>query len=486
MEEAFKDKIAPERWMWCVINNLERFNDRPEYILDLIKKYNRLIDHPSLAHFSNVLNAIERAWKQDSKFPDIEKLKIDFRDIRAIQVTNDKFSMQIYDALVKYIEQEVLRQRVIDKFINRDNPDTEDLRKLSDEMNRFANRATKIPKETRESLVNLYEEYSAHFDGIKTYIQPVDDVIGVLGYQSLSVFAAPSGHGKSTFAMSVAYYNALSGKCVEYCSFEIPQNQMWFNIMSMDSEGTSNPLESYKIKGSELNSTEALGFKDRMNNFLDRLEVSGGGLYILDQTTAGINTYEGFCSTLEARAEERGRKADLIIVDNIDNFQMFRSYERDEIAKINNYIIGLDGFVKQYCDGAGTSMLLLSQVNRPAMKKLYTAANDDSKSTKIDVTCVQKYNALYEKPTCVMIGYADEAARGSGFMRIHPVKLRNRQVPETPIRVKVNYAYSKVLGSFEADKYKSQKDYEDKAQSCFGANYDETEENDINNILQED
>lgn len=486
MEEAFKDRVAPERWMWCVINNLEKFNDRPEYILELIRKYNQLKDHPSLAHFSNVLNAIERAWKQDSKFPDMEKLKIDFRDIRSIQITNDKFSMQIYDALIKHIEQEVLRQKVVEKFINQDNPDTEDLRKLSDEMNRFANRATKIPKETRESLVNLYEEYSAHFDGVKTYIQPVDDVIGVLGYQSLSVFAAPSGHGKSTFAMSVAYYNALSGKCVEYCSFEIPQNQMWFNIMSMDSEGTDNPVQSYKIKGSELSPEEAIGFKNRMNNFLDRMESCGGGLYILDQTTAGINTYEGFCSTLEARAEERGRKADLIIVDNIDNFQMFRSYERDEIAKINNYIIGLDGFVKQYCDGAGTSMLLLSQVNRPAMKKLYTAANDDSKSTKIDVTCVQKYNALYEKPTCVMIGYADEAARGSGFMRIHPVKLRNRQVPEIPIKVKVNYAYSKVLGSFEADKYKSQKDYEDNAKGCFGAQYDETTTNDINNILQED
>lgn len=484
MEEAFKDKIAPERWMWCVINNLEKFNDRPDYVLDLIKKFKLLKSHYMLEHFTNVLNAVEQEWKQNNKFPGMEKLKIDFRDIRAIVVTNDEFSMQIYDALMKYIEQEIIRQRLVEKIVDQDNPDIEDFRKLGDEMSKFANRAIKIPKETRESLVNLYEEYSAHFDGVKTHIQPVDDIIGVLGYQSLSVFAAPSGHGKSTFAMSTAYYNAMSGKCVEYCSFEIPQNQMWFNIMSIDSQGTDHPLQSYKIKGSDLTPEEALMFKDRMNGFLDRMETCGGGLYILDQTTAGINTFESFCATLEARAEERGRKADLIIVDNIDNFQMFRSYERDEVARINNYVISLDAYVKQYCDGAGTSMLLLSQVNRPAMKKLYTSANDDSRSTKIDVTCVQKYNALYEKATCVLVGFADESARASGLMRIHPVKLRNRQVPELPIKVKVDYSFSKVMGSFESTKYKNQKDYEESAKGCFGPKVDAATAADISSIVK--
>ena len=485
MEEAFKDNIAPVRWMWCVINNLQKFDDRPEFILDLIKKYKQLNDENILANFSNIILAIEKAWNQDNKFPDTEKLKIDFRDIRAIVVSNDKFSMQIYDALMKFIEQEVLKQRLIEKVVNPDNPNIDDLRRIADDLSKFANRSVKIPKETREALENLYETYSAHFDGVKTQIRPIDDVIGVLGYQSLSVFAAPSGHGKSTMAMSIAYYNALSGKCVEYCSFEIPRDQMWFNIISIDSEGTKQPLKSSKLKNSDLTPEEAVAFKERMHNLLNKLEETGGGLYVLDQTTAGINTFEGFCATLEARAEERGRKADLIIVDNVDNFQMFKSNERDEVSKINNYIIGLDAFVKQYCNGAGTSMLLLSQVNRPAMKKLYTSANDDSKSTKIDVTCVQRYNALYEKATCVLVGFADEAARASEIMRVHPVKLRNSQVPEEPIQVKVNYGFSKVMGTFESSKYKNQKEYEESAMNCFGPNVDKATADDIDDIVSD-
>ena len=52
-------------------------------------------------------------------------------------------------------------------------------------------------------------------------------------------------------------------------------------------------------------------------------------------------------------------------------------------------------------------------------------------------------------------------------MRIHPVKLRNTKVPEQPVRVKVNYEYSKVLGAFESTKYTDQQDYEQNAMSAF-------------------
>ena len=467
MEEQFKDKIAPVKWLWCIINNLQKFDNKPEYILELVKKFRALKEHYILDSFRNIIEAIDKEYKQYGKFPDVEKLKIDFRDIRAIVISNDKFSMQIYEALMKYIDQEILRQRITEKIVDPDNIDVEDIRRLSTEMSRFADRSTDIPKETKKSLIESYENYSASFDGIKTYIKPLDDVIGVLGYQSLSTFAAPTGHGKSTFAMSTAYYNVLSGKCVEYCSFEIPAIQVWFNMISMDTEGTTRPLPASKIKCSDLTSEEAEEYKEQMTEFLGKIKASGGYLSVMDQTTAGVNTFEGFCAKLEARAEERGRKADLIIIDNIDNFQIFRSNERDEVSKINNYIISLDAYAKNYCDGAGTAILLLSQVNRPAMKKLYNSANDDSKSVQIDVTCVQKYNALYEKSTCVLVGFADEAARSSGLMRIHPVKLRNTKVPEQPVRVKVNYEYSKVLGAFESTKYTDQQDYEQNAMNAF-------------------
>jgi hypothetical protein len=100
-------------------------------------------------------------------------------------------------------------------------------------------------------------------------------------------------------------------------------------------------------------------------------------------------------------------------------------------------------------------MLLLSQVNRPAMKKLGTPDKGNVKDTsvKIDVTCVQKYNALYEKATCVLVAFSDAATRARNIMRIYPVKLRNRPLPTRPVEVQVNFRYSKVIGDFPDKSY---------------------------------
>lgn len=231
---------------------------------------------------------------------------------------------------------------------------------------------------------------------------------------------------------------------------------MYFNIASIESEGhKGEEIAASDMKERALDEKGKELYKKYINEFMDRCSESGGYLNIIDQTSASINTFESLCNTLESIAEKRGKPADLIVVDNIDNFQTLRSSERDEATRINNYIVSLDAFSKTYCNGIGTSMLLLSQVNRPAMKKLNTPdkGNQKDNSVKIDVTCVQKYNALYEKATCVLVAFSDAATRARNMMRIYPVKLRNRPIPSRPVEVRVNFKYSKVLGDFPDKKY---------------------------------
>ena len=172
-----------------------------------------------------------------------------------------------------------------------------------------------------------------------------------MGYQSLSVLAAPSGHGKSTCALSIAYYNAIHGKVVDYLSFEVPKNHMYFNIASIESEGKEEgEIAASDLKERALDEKGKKLYRKYINEFMDKCSASGGYLNIIDQTTASINTFESLCNTLESIAEKRGRPADLIVVDNIDNFQTLRSSERDEATKINNYIVSLDAFSKTYCN----------------------------------------------------------------------------------------------------------------------------------------
>ena len=456
MNSTFAEKLTPTRCMWCVLNNLPKFDEKPDFILNLVEKWKELKDHDTLSSYLDLFLSVEKFYQENQKFPDSAWLKLVFKDNRPIQITNDEYSSTIYETLDKYIDQEILKEKLNKYVVRKDIPSVLDVRALAKEMLKYSDSNVEIPKETRQSLTEAYDLYEQNFQGIQTYIPALDEAIGVMGYQSLSVLAAPSGHGKSTCALYIAYYNAIHGKVVDYLSFEVPKNHMYFNIASIESEGREEgEIAASDLKERALDEKGKELYRKYINEFMDRCSASGGYLNIIDQTSASINTFESLCNTLESIAEKRGRPADLIVVDNIDNFQTLRSSERDEATRINNYIVSLDAFSKTYCNGNGTSILLLSQVNRPAMKKLSTPDKGNAKesSVKIDVTCVQKYNALYEKATCVLVSFSDAATRARNIMRIYPVKLRNRPLPTRPIEVHVKFKFSKVIGDFPDKNY---------------------------------
>jgi hypothetical protein len=233
MEQSFNEKLTPSRCMWCVLNNLPKFDDKPEFVLNLITKWKELKDHDTLSSYLELFTAVENFYNENQKFPDSAWLKIVFKGNRPIQITNDEYSSIIYETLDKYLDQEILKEKLMKYICKRDIPSVIDVRALGKEMIKYSDSNVDIPKETRKSLTEAYDLYEQNFQGIQTYIPALDDAIGVMGYQSLSVLAAPSGHGKSTTALSIAYYNAISGKVVDYLSFEVPKNHMYFNIASI-------------------------------------------------------------------------------------------------------------------------------------------------------------------------------------------------------------------------------------------------------------
>lgn len=449
MEQAFREKIMPTQWFWCILNNLDKFDNRPELMFDLIEKFKRIEDHRVLSTLRVIIEAIERGYHELGKFPDVAWLKLNFKGNIAIIISNDEFSMQMYDSLDRYLDQELLKQELNKNIVEEDNLDLDKVRELTKAMANYTDRSTEIAKSTRNKVRDLYNEYKKNFRGLRTWIKPVDDVIGVMGYKSLSVFAAPSGHGKSTFALSVAYYAAMNGAYVDYLSFEIPYDHAWFNIASLYSEDKDIKIKSSDLKECTTTEEQDEAYRTYVDEVMNHIASAGGYLNIVDQSKGSAPTFAELCARLEAMADERKRPADLIVIDNVDNFQVLKSSERDESTRINNYIVSLDSFCKEYHNGDGTAILLLSQVNRPAMKKLYTSDSEDSeRKVKIDVTCIQKYNALYEKATCVLVGYSDEVSRAQGTMKIYPVKLRNRAIPDKPITVSANFAFSKIRGEF--------------------------------------
>ena len=39
----------PTQWFWCILNNLDKFDSKPELMLELIEKFKKIEDHRVLS-----------------------------------------------------------------------------------------------------------------------------------------------------------------------------------------------------------------------------------------------------------------------------------------------------------------------------------------------------------------------------------------------------------------------------------------------------
>lgn len=456
MDREDEKRYTLDEYNWHLLNNLQEFNDKPELIVNLHKKMVQYLpEHTVLAKFYDFYQTAEEYYDKHRTFPDIQWFEVNYSKTNRLKRTEQEFSIQVFEDCKKLIDAEIIKDKC-KNIVNSITVDTTSLRTLTNLVSSYCDNADSIPMLSKNDIIGLYDDYSKTYSGISTGMRLLDEAIGVLGHKSLSVFGAPSGHGKSTFAISAAYNAVMAGHCVDYISYEVPKEHIWFNLVALHSSVLGAPLPSSDLKENKLEAEQKEVYRIVAKDLLQSIKDAGGYMNVVDQTSAAVDTFEGLCARIEGLATERidgdntfDRKADLIVVDNVDNFQVLRSSERDDMVKINNYIVKLDGFCKQYHHGDGCAILLLTQLNRGGLQKLQrveSSENQDEKATKVDVTAFQRFNALYEKATCCLIGYADAAMRASNKMSVYPVKLRNRPLPTNPILLYADYKYSMIGG----------------------------------------
>lgn len=444
-EKVFQADLA-----WTVLNNLEKFNDRPALVYTMKEKFDKVKDHTIYSMFIPLFTEAVAYHEIHGNFPDMDYLNKRLPEGRLIKITNEPFSMTMYEDLSMTLDYEYLIAKFNNTIGMSTRIDREQCLELSRDLANLASHNIEIPKMTKQKLIDSYEEYIKEYKGIKTGIRDLDEVIGDLPYRAVSCLAAPSGHGKTTLALTIAYNAAMQGYTVLYVSFEVTQLLLWFNLASIESSielNENDRLVSSDIKSGILTDRQKELYQKYMTRMLEKIDQAHGWIEVMDQTTIQCETFEELTAKLESKAEDLGRTPDLIIVDNVDNLQVLKSSERDESTKVNQYIIALDKYSKTYCNGVGTHIMLLSQVNRTGMKKM-SAMEGNSENVSVDVTCIQKFNALYEKASTVMVEYSSPAMRVHKMMKVLPVKLRNKPLPIKPVNLTVEFKYSKVSGGY--------------------------------------
>ena len=65
MNSTFTEKLTPSRCMWCVLNNLPKFDEKPEFILNLVEKWKELKDHDTLSSYLDLFLSVEKFYSRN-------------------------------------------------------------------------------------------------------------------------------------------------------------------------------------------------------------------------------------------------------------------------------------------------------------------------------------------------------------------------------------------------------------------------------------
>jgi len=405
-----EEKYFPHKVAWLTLNKLDEFDEKPQLIEDLAEKFEHLTTHTIYYKFAPLYREAVKYYGENGHFPDLPYLNSRFPDGKVIEyITGVEFSMSLYDKLRKQLDYEILIQDFNNKIGDSNFIDIESCMNLSKQLAEFATINNEIPLDTKKDWLESYENAIETYHGINTGIKLVDEQIGA--FSNLVTIAAPSGNGKSTFALSLAYNMSTyrhprleRGANVLYISFEMSKFDLQAHLVSIESSFAEHGQERIKatdIKERLLDDNGKALYKKHIDNFTKRLNYSGGYVALVDNTSmTGYNTIEGFMASIEELSEKLERKFDIIFIDNVDSLKVLKGDRgQDEMAKMNSFITKLDAFTKTYMKGYGTTVVLLSQTNREGFKKLKSMEASGTQEITIDYTVLQQFSALYERAT---------------------------------------------------------------------------------------
>lgn len=475
------EKYYPHTIAWIIINRLKEFNDKPQMIQDLADRFMRLTTHTIYFKFAPLYEEAMKYYEIHNKFPDTKYFNERFPDGRVIwELNNAAFSIDMYDVLKKQLDYELIIQDFNLRIGKSDHIDIEGCREFGKRLTKFADTSVEIPVDVKEDWINSYENFEKDYHGISTGIKAVDEQVGDFG--GLVTVAAPSGNGKSTFALSLAYNITTQtdengqGRNVLYISFEMTKFQLQANLVSIESsfnEHINERIRATDIKEKKLSPEEKALYKTYMDKYMQRLNYSKGYLSLLDNTAmTGYSSIEEFMTSIEEHSLKIGKKFDIIFIDNVDSLNVIKGDRgQDEMAKMNGFITKLDSFSKTYMDGYGTCIVLLSQTNRDGLKKLKAMEANGSQEISIDFTVLQRYSALYERATMVLVLYSSALMRANNQLKLMPVKLRNKPLPRQPLTLTTRWDYSYVGSTYVPPQANTQE-----IQSLLNADYNEDDD----------
>lgn len=405
--EFFFENDASE----ILLNNLSSFNEREKDISDLISDIDDY-GTDSMKEYLPYFNTAIRFWEENQRFPDIEELNA-LANLPAIPQRSEDCGVRAYLELLDNLKEEenVKQFRLVLR--------SKDIARISD----FAK--SLLPSETlpETDLNKILDIKALRNEGrknnlfIKTGIEVFDKATYGFQNKTINTISAPSSGGKTTFAVNMAYNNALEGKLVVYFALESSVDEISASLISTfykrtikaDTSYLENIFKTYntfeqrqEFKAGTVNSIKFYKLSEETENILiddykNEITKDGGQIYVIDDNLCDLRSIKSLINILESIAKKEGRKVDIVVIDNADELTSFVAEDKydADMTMVNKMINQLNAYSTTHYNGKGTIFLFLAQLNREGIRELA------KQSPALNLTHISTYSNLYTKANVV-------------------------------------------------------------------------------------
>jgi KaiC/GvpD/RAD55 family RecA-like ATPase len=394
-----------------LLNNLTSFSERVEDIVNLtsdVKKYGT----EKHKHYLSYLQLAIEFQKQNQRFPNLDELN-KISNLDYIPKRDENYANEAYLEITGIVQEEKRIAEFRSALRSKDEARIVDFAK-----NLLP--STPLPEISIDKILDiktLRRKGRENKSTIVSGIQIFDNITYGFRNKTINTISAPSSGGKTTFAVNMAYNNALKGNLVVYCALESSAEEILSSLISLaykrkQKEDTSFLCEEFKlykesfsISGLNPGTVNSIKFYQLsqevddllVDNYQHEITKTGGNIYVIDDSNSNLRSVQTLTATIDSIAQKEGRRVDVIVIDNADELTSFEAEDKSDadMTMVNKMINQLNSYTTTHFNGQGTMILFLAQLNRAGINELAKEKPD------LNLTHISTYSNLYTKASIV-------------------------------------------------------------------------------------
>jgi hypothetical protein len=310
--------------------------------------------------------------------------------------------------------------------------------------NAIVENKTEAPENDFRKKDDPYADLVSLRDGMSLLIPRIEEHAGKATKGSMISILASTGHYKSTYALNVAYQNAMLGFNVLYLILEDTgikiADRLVLNHIASTAKKREDLIDSTWVRDDKLSKQQKKFYNDAHNSLADKI---GKHLILWDQTKIVYDTFADMTNTLRLADKQfmatTGKGLDAVFVDHVSLLK----YKADSSkratydgAVINDWVSYFNVQALNFLDDSRQiTVFILSQVSRDS----FAEASKDKKLGRYDVDCPSDAHEIERTSTTMITLFKDRGTKNTLLINIP--KARQGYTTDNPFQVEAYGEY---------------------------------------------